>query len=150
MVLHQVKNWQNWKMQGCFMQFLHLIFVKKLEGASPRDPIWGVAPWTPTGGLLQPPGPHFSADFSILNSHACEVFFCHLISHAVRSVENGSSNVALWPASTEQYRSSPTAGRNCAEENFSVLVYGSAYVVASSIPQALCTAVVILLRCFLC
>ena len=31
MVLHQVKNWQNWKMQGCFMQFLRLIFVKKLQ-----------------------------------------------------------------------------------------------------------------------
>ena len=34
-------------MQGCFMQFLRLIIVKKLQG------------------------PHFSADFSILNSHAC-------------------------------------------------------------------------------
>ena len=38
MVLHQVKNW---KMQGCFMQFLSLISVKKLQlklqGASP-DP----------------------------------------------------------------------------------------------------------------
>ena len=40
-------------MQGCFMQFLRLIFVRKLQlqGASPLDP-------------------HFSADFSILNSHA--------------------------------------------------------------------------------
>ena len=40
MVLHQVKNWQNWKMQGCFMQFLHLIFVKKLQlqGASLQAP----------------------------------------------------------------------------------------------------------------
>ena len=61
MVLHQVKNWQNWKMQGCFMQFLRLIFVKKLQ----------LCPLTPTRGLLQPPDPHFSADFSLLNSHAC-------------------------------------------------------------------------------
>ena len=61
MVLHQVKNWQNWKMQGCFVQFLRLIFVKKLQ----------LRPLTPTGGLLRPPDPHFSADFSILNSHAC-------------------------------------------------------------------------------
>ena len=30
----------------------------------------GLHPLTPTGGILQPPGPHFSADFSILNSHA--------------------------------------------------------------------------------
>ena len=37
MVLHQVKNWQNWKMQGCFMQFLRLIFVKKLQ-LRPLDP----------------------------------------------------------------------------------------------------------------
>ena len=71
MVLHQVKNWQNWKMQGCFMQFLRLIFVRKLQGALPPDPTRGVAPWIPTGGLLWPPGPHFSADFSILNSRAC-------------------------------------------------------------------------------
>ena len=27
MVLHEVKNWQNWKMQGRFMQFLRLIFT---------------------------------------------------------------------------------------------------------------------------
>ena len=60
MVLHQVQNWQNWKMQGCFMQFLHLIFVKKLQ----------LRPLTPTRGFLRPPDPHFSADFSILNSHA--------------------------------------------------------------------------------
>ena len=58
-------------MQGCFMQFLGLIFVRKLQGALPLTPIRGVAPWTPTGGLLQPPGPHFSADFSILNSRTC-------------------------------------------------------------------------------
>ena len=42
MVLHQVRNWQNWKMQGCCMQFLRLIFVKKLQlqlqGSSPPDP----------------------------------------------------------------------------------------------------------------
>ena len=31
MVLRQVKNWQNWKIQGCFMQFLRLVFVKKLQ-----------------------------------------------------------------------------------------------------------------------
>ena len=71
MVLHKVKHWQNWKVQGCFMQFLHLIFVKKLQGASPPlTPTGAVAPWTPTGGRRRPPGPHFSADFSILNSHA--------------------------------------------------------------------------------
>ena len=86
MVLHQVKNWQNWKLQGCFMQFLRLIFVKKLQGASlpdphrgrcPLDPHWGLSaappgalpPGPPLGGFLRPPGPHFSADFSILNSH---------------------------------------------------------------------------------
>ena len=57
MVLHQVKNW---KMQGCFMQFLRLVFVKKLQ----------LRPLTPTRSLLRPPDPHFSADFSILNSHA--------------------------------------------------------------------------------
>ena len=65
MVLHQVKNRQNWKMQGCLMQFLHLIFVKKLQLQR------AIAPWTPTGGVLWPSGPHFSADVSILNSHAC-------------------------------------------------------------------------------
>ena len=74
MVLHQVKNWQNWKMQGCFMQFLGLIFVKKLQlQLHPLTPTGGIAPWTSTGGLLRPPGPHFSADFSILSSHACWV-----------------------------------------------------------------------------
>ena len=64
------------KMQGCFMQFLRLIFVKKLQlqGASPPDPHRVCCPWTPTEGLLRPPGPHFSADFSILNSHAWEIF----------------------------------------------------------------------------
>ena len=42
------------------MQFLRLLFVKKLQ----------LRPLTPTRGLLRPPEPHFSADFSILNSHA--------------------------------------------------------------------------------
>ena len=48
------------------MQFLRLIFVKKprLQGASPLDP---------TGGLLRPPGAHFSADFSILIPMPAEV-----------------------------------------------------------------------------
>ena len=70
------------KMQGCFMQFLHLIFVKKLQlqGALPPDPHWGCCPWTPTGGLLRPPGPHFSADFSIFNSHACWYFLGSVVS----------------------------------------------------------------------
>ena len=49
------------------MQFLRLIFVKKLQLQLQGV---GIAPWTPTGGRLRPPGPHFSADFSILNSHA--------------------------------------------------------------------------------
>ena len=54
------------KMQGCFMQFLRLIFVKKLQlqGALLPDPTRSVAPWTSTGGRRRPPGPHFSADFS--------------------------------------------------------------------------------------
>ena len=54
------------------MQFLRLIFVKKLQGASPPDSTGGGggALWTPTEGLLRPPAPHFSADFSILNSQA--------------------------------------------------------------------------------
>ena len=82
------------KMQGCFMQFLLLIFVKKLQlqGASPPDPHlghcpWtptgGVAPWTPTGGLLRPPGPHFSADFSILNSHAWSSWYSRTCFNAI-------------------------------------------------------------------
>ena len=63
MVLHQVKNWQNWKMQGCFMQFLHLIFVKKLQlqGALPPGP--------PLGTCCNPQVPTFQLT-SILNSHA--------------------------------------------------------------------------------
>ena len=74
-VLYEVKNWQNWKMQGCFMQFLRLIFVKKLQGALPPDPHggvapWtptgGVAPWTPTGGLLRPQPPTFQLTFPFL------------------------------------------------------------------------------------
>ena len=71
MVLHQVKNWQNWKIQGCFMQFLRLIFVRKLQGASPSDPHWECCPLDPHWGSSAAPSPHFSADFSILNSHAC-------------------------------------------------------------------------------
>ena len=81
MVLHQVKNWQNWKMQGCFMQFLRLIFVKKLQiqlqGASPPHPHRGRCPldphWGPSAAPCPPPHPPppFSADFSIFNSHAC-------------------------------------------------------------------------------
>ena len=67
MVLHQVKNW---KMQGCFMQFLHLIFVKKfqlqLQGTSPPDPHRGRCPWTPTGGLLRPQAPTFQLTFPFL------------------------------------------------------------------------------------
>ena len=41
------------------MQFLRLTFVKKLQ----------LRLLTPTRGLLRPPDPHFSADFSVLNSH---------------------------------------------------------------------------------
>ena len=37
MVLHQVKNWQNWKMQGCFMQFLRLFLLKSFS-FPPPDP----------------------------------------------------------------------------------------------------------------
>ena len=72
MVLHQVKHWQNWKMQGCFMQFLRLIFVKKLQlqGAKPPDPHQGCCPLDPHWGPSATPRPQFSADFSILNSHA--------------------------------------------------------------------------------
>ena len=42
------------------MQFLRLIFVRKLQ----------LRPLTPTRVLMRSPDPHFSADFSILNSHA--------------------------------------------------------------------------------
>ena len=45
------------KMQGCFMQFLRLIFVKKLQlrGLRLLTPTGGVAPGPPPGAL--PPGP---------------------------------------------------------------------------------------------
>ena len=58
-------------MQGSFMQLLVLFLLESFRGLCPVTPTRGVAPWTPTGGLLQTPGPHFSADFSILNSHTC-------------------------------------------------------------------------------
>ena len=60
MVLHQVKNRQNWKMQGCFMQFLRLIFVKKLQlqRASPPDLHQGRCPlgphWRPSAASRPP------------------------------------------------------------------------------------------------
>ena len=54
MVLHQVKNW---KMQGCFMQFLRLVFVKKLKGDLPPDLHWGRCPldphWGPSAGKIE-------------------------------------------------------------------------------------------------
>ena len=60
-VLHQVKNWQNWKMQGCFMQFLRLVFVKKLQlqlqGVSPPDPHRGCCPLDPHWGPSAAPRP---------------------------------------------------------------------------------------------
>ena len=75
-------------MQGCFMQFLRLIFVKKLQlqGSSPPGPHQGRCPLDPHWGLLRPPGPHLSADFSILNSHAWYYFlywffYLYVISH---------------------------------------------------------------------
>ena len=61
MVLHQVKNWQNWKMQDCFMQFLRLIFVKKLQ----------LRPQDPNCGPSAAPRPPLFSWLSILNSRAC-------------------------------------------------------------------------------
>ena len=60
MVLHQLKNWQNWKIQSCFMHFLRLIFVKKLklQGASP--------PWHPLGTFCGPQAPTFQLTFPFL------------------------------------------------------------------------------------
>ena len=48
------------------MQFLRLIFVKKLQGFRPLTPTRGVAPWIPTEGLLRPPGPTFQLTFPFL------------------------------------------------------------------------------------
>ena len=60
MVLHQVKHWQNWKMQGCFMQFLRLIFVKKGSASE------GFAPWPPLEAFCDPQTPTFQLTFPLL------------------------------------------------------------------------------------
>ena len=65
-VLHQVKNWQNWKMQDCFMQFLRLIFVKKLQlqGALPPDSHQEYCPLEPLrGAFCGPQAPTFQLTF---------------------------------------------------------------------------------------
>ena len=53
--------------------FYVLFLLKSFRGLRPLTPTRGIAPWTPTGGLLRAPGPRFSADFSIRNSHACNI-----------------------------------------------------------------------------
>ena len=57
----------------CSFYVLSLLksFTFSFRGIRLLTPTGGVPPWTPTGGLLRPPGTYFSADFSILNSHAC-------------------------------------------------------------------------------
>ena len=81
MVLHQVKNWQNWKTQGCFMPFLRLVFVKKLQlqGASPSTA----------------PSPHFSADFSIRNSHAWYLHRTLCCCHSGGGVVDGAYGMVM-------------------------------------------------------
>ena len=63
---------QDWVVFLCAV-FTSCFCLKKktsASGASPPDPHRGRCPLDPSGGLLRPPGPYFSADFSILNSHA--------------------------------------------------------------------------------
>ena len=79
MVLHQVKNWQNWKMQGCFMQFLRLIFVRKLQGALPPDPPPGaLPPGPPLGAFCGPKAPTFPLTFPFLIP-VPDSIFCNLM-----------------------------------------------------------------------
>ena len=78
MVLHQVKNWQNWKMQGCFMQFLRLIFVKKLQGAGGALP-----PEPPLGAFCGPQAPTFQLTFPFLIPMPARAHYCLLSSAAL-------------------------------------------------------------------
>ena len=49
------------------MQFLRLIFVKKLQGALPPDPHWGRCPLDPHWGpSAVPPAPTFQLTFPFL------------------------------------------------------------------------------------
>ena len=64
-------------MQGCFMQFLRLSFIKKLQ-----------------------PFPHFSADFSILNSHAW-VYFAVVARCCSEHYRTRSSSVIWHPGLDE-------------------------------------------------
>ena len=57
------------KMQGCFMQFLHLIFVKKLQlqGAlSPGPPLGALPPGPPLEPFCGPQAPTFQLTFPFL------------------------------------------------------------------------------------
>ena len=77
MVLRQVKNWQNWKMQGCFMQFLRLLFVEKLQ--------------------LQPQAPTFQLTFLFLIPMPVSAFWSIFHSRPVHSLMLSSHRFLCLP-----------------------------------------------------
>ena len=118
------------------MQFLHLIFVKKLQlqlqATLPPDPHQGRCPLDPHWGpsaAPRPPGPHFSADFSILNCHACCVGGCLLVAYHPRNmlvyryilnlekkIQDESGIVCLLVGClTSQQHASASQGRICSD-----------------------------------
>ena len=87
-------------MQGCFMQFLHLIFVKKLQGALPPDPNWGHCPLDPPlGTFCGPQAPTFQLTFPFLIPMPVVTGLCDSL--VVNIVEQGVPSFPLppvWPS----------------------------------------------------
>ena len=105
MVLHKVKTGKTGRCKAVLCSFYVLFLLKKLQlqlqAASPPDPHLGRCPLDPHWGtLLRPPGPHFSADFSILNSHACICLMVHVFCKCARLFQlwHMHACLALYPS----------------------------------------------------